>query len=177
MMQSSSVLQAIRETAKQTITIVPIIQTAYFAVISISDLRQVIFGQWFIAILFILPALLWGISLFWALKVISPTKVTIKGGQSVDDAEKAIENKKYSQMKTSQYIMLAGFVVMAICVFLYLVLIPLPKEQPGFPPVFAIGTPTPTPNPSPTATPMPTNTMTPYPTVISTPSVIATLTP
>lgn len=117
-------LLTIQEAAKQSGTVVPLLQAAYFAVVSMSDLKKVIWGNWAWALLFAVPAFLWLISLFLAIQVFVPPLVSPEAGGTAT-YERVVQSK-YRLLRISQYILLAGLLAMVANVVIYFVYIPPP---------------------------------------------------
>ena len=119
-----SALLSIQEAAKQSGVVVPILLTAYFAAISMSDLKKVAWGNWGWAVLFTAPAVLWLISLFLSIQIFVPARVSpeAKGPSTYE----RILQAKYRLLLVSQYALLAGLLIMVICVVLYFVCSPPP---------------------------------------------------
>jgi len=118
----------LQEAAKQFGVVVPLLQAAYFAVVSMSDLKKVIYGNWAWAILFALPAFLWLISLFLAIQIFIPPLVSPEARKVPATYEHVVHNK-YRLLKLSQYFLLAGLLFMAINVVIYFVYIPSPHPS------------------------------------------------
>jgi hypothetical protein len=121
-------LLIIQETAKQVCTIVPIIQTAYFAAISMSDLKQIIWQDWsrlwWLGILFVCPAILWLLSLFVAIAVFVPIKASYGGGISA--TYDFIIRRRYLYLAISLWLSAAGLLFMAINMAVYFICLPPP---------------------------------------------------
>jgi hypothetical protein len=120
-------LVTIQEAAKQSGTVVPLLQAAYFAVVSMSDLKKVIWGSWGWTILFVVPAFLWLISLLLAIQVFVPPLVSpeAKGAATYEQ----VVQSKYRTLRASQYTLLAGLLAMVVNVVIYFVYIPLPPPS------------------------------------------------
>jgi hypothetical protein len=118
----------IQEAARQSGVIVPLLQAAYFAIVSMSDLKRVIWGNWMWAIIFIVPVFLWLISLFLVIQIFVPPKIGSEA-RELPTVYENIVNHKYCLLRLSQYFLLAGLFSMAINVFLYFVCIPLPPPD------------------------------------------------
>ena len=121
-------LLTIQEAAKQFGMVVPLLQAAYFAVVSMSDLKKVIWGNWVWAVLFTLPAFLWLISLFLAIQVFVPPLVSPEAKRAAATYEHVVQSK-YRLLRWSQYFLLAGLLGMVINVLVYFVYIPLPPPS------------------------------------------------
>jgi hypothetical protein len=139
-------LLSVQEAAKQTGVVVPFLQAAYFAVISASDLKKAVWANWsetwWMAFLFVVPALLWLISLFLAIRVFVPPMVSAE--TEVLTIYKRVVRSKYRLLRYSQYILAAGLLVMVVNIIIYFVVIPPPPSPPSaMPPTLPPPTPTP----------------------------------
>lgn len=130
--QYQAALLSVQEAAKQAGVIVPFLQAAYFAAISASDLKKALWANWsqfwWMGFLFVVPALLWLISLFLAVQVFVPPLVRSDATQ-VTIYEQVVY-KKYRLLKASQYVLAAGLMAMIVNVVIYFVFIPPPPLPP-----------------------------------------------
>jgi hypothetical protein len=121
-------LLSIQEAAKQIGTVVPILQAAYFAAISMSDLKRAIWQNWsqswWLVILFVFPAFLWLISLFLAIQIFVPPTVSPEARTSATYEQLVAD--KYRLLRISQYFLAAGLLVMALDVIIYFACVPPP---------------------------------------------------
>lgn len=118
-------LLTLQEAAKQFGVVVPVLQAAYFAAVSTSDLKKVIYGSWTWAVLFAFPAFLWLISLFLAIRIFIPPLVSPEARKAPAAYEHIVRNK-YRLLRLSQYFLLIGLLSMTINVVIYFAYIPLP---------------------------------------------------
>lgn len=118
-------LLTIQEAAKQFGAVVPLLQAAYFAIISMSDLKKVIWGNWMWTTVFAIPAILWLISLFLAIQIFVPPLVSPEAKKTVEVYEQTVQGK-YRLLRLSHYFLLMGLLGMVINVIIYFVYIPLP---------------------------------------------------
>lgn len=148
-------IKTIDEAARQLSAISPLLQTAYLAIVSLSGLRTIIGGGWLGAIGFLTPILLWVISLFSAVRVFIPQKVS--SDISERDEFRLIRDRKLKLMAFSQYSLLAGLLTMAAIIAVYFVYLPSPADKPTTLIVITatplVGSPTPAMTKSPTITP------------------------
>lgn len=125
-------LRTVQEAAKQMSTVIPIIQAAYFAAISMSDLKESIWIQSgqprSLVVVFILPAVLWLISLLLAIQVFVPPAVG--EGAQLRDVYRRTAISKYRLLRWSQYYLAAGLLVMTVAVSIYFLCIPPPPSSP-----------------------------------------------
>lgn len=125
-------LRTVQEAAKQISTVVPIIQAAYFAAISMSDLKESIWvhsGQpRSLVVVFILPAVLWLISLLLAIQIFVPPAVG--EGAQLRDVYRRTAITKYRLLRWSQYFLAAGLLVMTVAVSIYFLCVPPPPSSP-----------------------------------------------
>jgi hypothetical protein len=127
----------IEEGAKQIITIATFSQTIYFAAISFSTVKQGLhllppFQQWLFGFLLVLPLLCWCMSLLGATFVLLPRRYPkFKAHPDYpDEVERRfwiIVDYKFHWLKIAQIILLVGFFVLLISVFVYFAFIPLPQ--------------------------------------------------
>ncbi len=129
--QFQAVLLSIQEAAKQICTIVPIVQTAYFAAVSLGDLKTAVWQDWqrlwWVPIPFMLPALLWLASLLSAIQVFVPP--TVGEGGSTSAAYNHIIKTRYRQLKRSLFLAAGGLLAMIVAAAVYLVCIPPPPPS------------------------------------------------
>lgn len=116
-------IETVRDGARQLITVTALLQGVYFAVISVSDCKSQA-TVWQLALL-LAPAVLWLLSLFYALGVVVPADFTISCKSPGRDLE-AICEKKYRRMRVSYAVLLGSLVVLLADLCIYLFLIPVP---------------------------------------------------
>lgn len=121
-------LLTIQDAAKQLGVVIPLLQAAYFAIVSMSELRKAIWGNWMWAAIFTCPAILWLISLFLTIRVFVPPLVSPEA-QGKASTYEYIVHEKYRLLRLSQYFLLAGLLSMIINVGIYFVYIPLPPPS------------------------------------------------
>lgn len=148
-------LKAIQEAARQTSTVVSLLQAGYIAIISLTNLRAAVEG-WSV-LLFVLPIPLWIASLILAVQVFMPIMVS-EGTSELTKLQKA-ERDKYRLLRWSRSALFVGLAVMFVNVILYFAFVPASPQRPVVvvtPTATPTETPTVTPSPSPTAASMPT---------------------
>lgn len=129
-------LKAAREAAKHQSTVVPIMVTAYVAIVSLSGLKQSIGNNLLFALLFVAPAFLWILALLSSLQVLMPEVLSAASSEEVRLSN--FVGRKIRQLRTSQLLLVAGLIFMMVDVLLYFAFVPMPLERP-----IVVVTPTP----------------------------------
>jgi len=126
-------VSALEDAAKQLVTITSLAQTIYFAAISFSDLKksQVTSSSDTVvtaAVLFLIPVILWTISLWLAVCVFKPRiyPVNLESPDDARDAVNAMVDYKHKALQRAHAFLTAGFVALIVDIFIYLAAIPAP---------------------------------------------------
>lgn len=150
------------EAAKQLIGLTGALQGLYLAVFAFSDLRKQISGLhvpalgWLTWMIFLLPIVLWLISLFCATKVFMPKPrsgantedTSVKAWQQTKDTYEKTANDKLTWLHWSHLTLVFSFGAVLIVLVTFILLPALP--EPGPTPIIIV---TPTPIIAPTPTP------------------------
>lgn len=127
---------ALEDAAKQLVTITSLSQTLYFAAISFSDLKKSLSlmsadNAVLDAIVFVLPVILWVVSLGCAVAVFKPRvyPVDLESPDDARDTFNAMVDYKHASLKRAHAWLRAGFVALIADIFLYLVALPLPPAS------------------------------------------------
>lgn len=123
----------VEEAAKQLISITSALQAIYFAAISFSDLKKAFVMQdlygWILVALFVLPIVIWLISLAFAVNVLVPVRreMIYNSPDNMKNVYLGIINDKYLHLKYAHWALILGFIPLIINVIVYLVWIQVPK--------------------------------------------------
>ena len=122
-------LEAIKEGAKQLVTITSALQGLYFLAISVSDIRAAV-TDWRI-VLFTLPVIPWLVCLGLAVSVFVPeSRYIIRKPDRIEGAFRATASNKLRLLQWAQWILLLSMVLLFADVILYLLWIPRPTPSP-----------------------------------------------
>ena len=122
-------LEAIKDGAKQLVTITSTLQGLYFLAISVSDIKSAI-TDWQV-VLFTLPVIPWLVCLGLAVSVFVPeSHYIIKKPDRIEGAFRAIASNKFRLLQWAQWILLLSMVFLFADVILYLLWIPRPTPLP-----------------------------------------------
>jgi len=108
-----------QDAAKQLCTIAPILQAAYFAAISMSDLKRAVAHNLTMSLLFISPVCFWVVSIFLAAQVFIPVKT------DETTTYDRVNDRRYKTLKYAFIFLLSGMMFMAYNMFHYFMFIDL----------------------------------------------------
>ncbi len=131
--QHKEALESIQDAAKQICTIIPLLQAAYFAAISISDLKKSLWQEprpdWFTflfcAVIFIAPVVLWLASFILAIGIFVPSEVPpeairLHNSSTYED----MASRKYSLLRTVLWLLAGGLACLTLNFLFYIIFIP-----------------------------------------------------
>ncbi len=116
-------IEVIDSAAKQLITVTSLLQGIYFASMSLSDFKKQA-ATWQLALL-LAPAVLWLLSLFFAVVTFIPASRHISRDSAHDDLVR-ISQQKFRNLRVSYYILLISLVTLLVNVLMYLLWSPSP---------------------------------------------------
>lgn len=133
--QKSQDLLSILDAAKQINAIVPILQAAYFAAVSMSDLRKVLWERsistGYSAILtgiFVLPVILWLASFIIAVRLFVPSTVSPEV-EHFSGFQEEQSRRGLASIRKALYCLEGGLIVLAFNVVFYILVIPPPTSK------------------------------------------------
>jgi hypothetical protein len=121
---------SIEDAAKQMIVIISLLQTIYFASISFSNLKSAMTLKDPWVILFLAPIALWLISLALVILVFIPRcyYTNLESPSISESTFKKIISFKAKVLFSSYILLILGFLMLLICIFVYLYLIQVPAN-------------------------------------------------
>lgn len=123
--ESFTVLEA---SAKQLLGVIPILQGIYFAAISFGNINIAILNntilEGILITLFVIPIVLWLISIRFAMYVIKPEmyEVHVCSPPVIKKFAETVCLKKYKYLNTAHKVLIAGFAFLPLNIIAYLVL-------------------------------------------------------
>ena len=122
-------LEAIKEGAKQLVTISCALQGLYFVAVSVSNLSSAI-TDWQI-VLFALPVIPWLICLALAVSVFVPeSHFIVKKPDRIEGAFRAAASNKLRLLQWAQWILVLSMALLFADIVLYLLWVPKPPPMP-----------------------------------------------
>jgi uncharacterized membrane protein len=121
----------IEEAAKQLIIITSLSQTIYFASVSYSEARKGLDQlqsrlYWCFIAALILPLVAWILSLIFAIRVFKPEtyETNLKSPSAAEAVLEKITNYKNRQLQVAYWLLVVGFLMVLLALFVYLVFLP-----------------------------------------------------
>jgi hypothetical protein len=127
-------LQAVKDAAKQLVTITSALQALLLAVLPLKDIRSLVPG-WKV-LLFMIPSLLWLGSLVYSIRVFVPEEIPITSETdptAVRDVLQERATKKVEHLKVAQVLLVLGLGALIIVTAFYFLSVPAPKSTPSVP--------------------------------------------
>lgn len=120
----SDSIYSIEEVAKQLILVTSLLEGIYFHAITSSDIKALLHGK--IAFLYLMPIVLWLLSLIFALLTLFPNKYHININSSHDSREifEKILFKDYKLLITSEIFLIVSFIALFFTMWHYLLVVP-----------------------------------------------------
>jgi len=114
-------VSTIDDVAKQIIVVASLLEGLYFHAITFSDLRGTLSG-WLLFV-YLVPIILWLVSLFFAMWTLSPNAYDININSSHDSKEtfEKIVSLKHLRLKIAEVFLITSFVPLLIAVYYYLI--------------------------------------------------------
>lgn len=123
--------KSIEDAAKQLIAIISLLQTIYFAAVSFSSLKSSLNSKDpLMVLLFLSPIALWLISLALAILVFIPKSydTNLESPSQSASTFKEIVSFKQKVLFGSYLVLIAGFLMLLVCIFVYLYMIQVPVK-------------------------------------------------
>ncbi|MDF0590108.1 hypothetical protein [Candidatus Methanocrinis natronophilus] len=117
---------ALEEAAKQLISVTSLLQAIYFAAISFSDLKGALAAEgeirWALVLLFVLPVVLWLLSLSYAVLVFKPEsyRTNLSSPDLARSMYGEIVGYKHRQLQRAHLFLVLGFVPLVVNIVIYL---------------------------------------------------------
>jgi hypothetical protein len=133
-------IRLLEDTAKQFVTITSFAQTVYFAAISFGEVKKGLttvspFWQFVCTVLLLCPLACWVSSLIFATHAFTYKRfrTNIDSPSAAQEFYDDIVGYKSKQIKLAYRMLIAGFVLLIVNIFFYLLFFPLPptKEKAG----------------------------------------------
>jgi hypothetical protein len=122
--------KSIEDAAKQMIAIISLLQTIYFAAVSFSNLKSSLKLMDPIVLLFLSPIALWLVSLALAILVFIPRRydTNLESPSRSASTFKDIVSFKQNALFWSYIVLVAGFLMLLVSIFVYLYIIQVPVK-------------------------------------------------
>ena len=113
-------IDSIEAASRQLIAIISFLEGIYFAAISSFEAREALSG-WTLG-LFILPIVLWLVSLFFAIRVFVPRvyETNLRSPDIAEETYLAIVAYKQANLQRAHWVLFASFVVLLLDIWVYL---------------------------------------------------------
>lgn len=121
---------SIEDAAKQMIAIISLLQTIYFAAVSFSNLKSTLSLKDPLIFLFLSPIALWLGSLALAILVFIPRRydTNLESPSRSASTFNDIVSFKQKMLFYSYIVLVAGFLMLLVCIFVYLYLLQVPVK-------------------------------------------------
>lgn len=117
-------LAHVREAARHLTNVTSVLPTLYFAIISFSDIRQVVQGPW--VLFFLAPALPWIAAVLLAAEIPLPVDLPRRPIETRADAIRRLGNNYYRRLRWAYRLLVIGLVLVMAVLACYLLLPPPP---------------------------------------------------
>lgn len=137
-LQQKTIVLSIQDAAKQICTIIPILQAAYFAAISMTDIKKALWQEprpdlsifLFYAGTFLAPVILWLTSFVMAIKIFVPSRISPEISQISDpSSDEEVVDRKYRLLRLALWFLAGGLAWLAVNFILYILVIPPPVSK------------------------------------------------